>query len=38
MDEHLKIVNALRERNGEESRFLIEEHLKNAFDMITKIL
>jgi DNA-binding GntR family transcriptional regulator len=38
VNEHLRIINALRERNGEESRLLIEDHLKNAFDMITKIL
>ena len=38
IDEHLGIIAALRERNGEKSRFLVEEHLRNAFDSMTKIL
>jgi DNA-binding GntR family transcriptional regulator len=37
LDEHLKIVKALQERNGEASQRLVEEHLKNAFETVTKI-
>lgn len=38
VDEHLKVVNALKERDGEKSQISMEEHLKNAFNVLTKIL
>jgi DNA-binding GntR family transcriptional regulator len=37
LDEHLKIVKALQERNGEASQHLVEKHLKDAFETVTKI-
>jgi DNA-binding GntR family transcriptional regulator len=36
LEEHLKIINALKERDGEKSQIYMEEHLKNAFNMLTK--
>jgi DNA-binding GntR family transcriptional regulator len=36
--EHLKIVNALKERDGERSQLYMEEHLKNAFGTLIGIL
>ncbi|MDI7261577.1 MAG: GntR family transcriptional regulator [Thermodesulfobacteriota bacterium] len=38
IDEHLRIVNALKERNLEKTQATMEEHLKNAFEMLMKIL
>ncbi len=38
VDEHLKIVNALIHRNPQKSQFYMEQHLRNAFEMLTRIL
>ena len=38
IDEHLKIIGALKDRNGEKSRAYMEQHLMNAFNMLTRIL
>ncbi len=38
VDEHLKIVEALKERSLEKCHTCMEEHLKNAFEMLIKIL
>jgi DNA-binding GntR family transcriptional regulator len=34
----LEIVVALKERNGEKSTACMEKHLKNAFEMLTKVI
>ena len=36
--EHLSIIKALEERNGEESLRCMEEHLRKAFDALTRVL
>lgn len=38
VDEHIKIANALKERDLEKSQASMEEHFKNAFEMLMKIL
>jgi DNA-binding GntR family transcriptional regulator len=38
VDEHIKIANALKERDLEKSQSSLEEHFKNAFEMLMKIL
>lgn len=38
VDEHLKIVGALKERDPEKCQKYMEEHLKKAFNMLIKIL
>jgi DNA-binding GntR family transcriptional regulator len=38
IDEHMKILNALKNRNGEKSQTYMEEHLRNAFDMLIRLL
>lgn len=38
IDEHLRIVEALREGDGEKSQRYMEEHLKNAYNTLIKIL
>jgi len=38
VNEHLRIINALKERDAEKSRLCMEEHLRNAFNALTKIL
>ncbi len=38
VDEHIQIANALKERDLEKSQASLEEHLKNAFEMLMKIL
>ncbi len=38
VDEHIKIANALKERDLEKSQASLEEHFKNAFEMLMKIL
>ena len=38
VDEHLRIVNALKERDLEKTQGSLEEHLQNAFKMLMKIL
>jgi DNA-binding GntR family transcriptional regulator len=38
IDEHLKIVDALLERDGDKAQRYMEDHLRNAFNMVTKIL
>jgi DNA-binding GntR family transcriptional regulator len=38
IDEHLKIIGALKNRNGERSRTYMEKHLMNAFNMLTRVL
>jgi DNA-binding GntR family transcriptional regulator len=37
IDEHLEIIRALKERNGEKSQAAMEEHIRNSFNMITNI-
>jgi len=38
IDEHLKIIGALKERDGEKSQIYMEEHLKNAFNTLVGTL
>jgi DNA-binding GntR family transcriptional regulator len=38
VDEHIQIATALKERDLEKSQASLEEHLKNAFEMLMKIL
>jgi len=38
VDEHLKIVYALKEGNQEKSQLYMEEHLKKSFETLMKIL
>jgi DNA-binding GntR family transcriptional regulator len=38
INEHIKIANALQERDMEKSQASLEEHLKSAFEMLMKIL
>jgi DNA-binding GntR family transcriptional regulator len=38
VDEHIRIANALKERDLEKSQASLEEHFKNAFEMLMKIL
>jgi DNA-binding GntR family transcriptional regulator len=38
VDEHIQIANALKERDLEKSQASMEEHFKNAFEMLMKIL
>jgi DNA-binding GntR family transcriptional regulator len=37
-EEHLKILNALKERDEEKCRTYMEEHIKNAFNTLVRIL
>lgn len=38
VEEHLEIISALKEGDGEKSRACMEEHLRSAFRMLTKII
>jgi DNA-binding GntR family transcriptional regulator len=38
IDEHLRIVGALKERNPEKAQIYMEDHLKISFETLMKIL
>ncbi len=38
VDEHLNIIKSLKERDGAKSLLYMEEHLRNAFDVLTRFL